>query len=116
VDIDHRGFEDVAGEVDVVFDLVGGEIRERSWAVVKPGGVLVSVVSPTEEAGRPGVRGVFFVVEPDRAALSELARRIDAGELRSIVGEVFPLEHGREAFEAKRRSGVPGKVVLQAVR
>ena len=116
VDIDHRGFEDVAGEVDVVFDLVGGEIRERSWAVVKPGGVLVSVVSPPEEAGRPGARGVFFVVEPDRAALAELARRIDAGELRSIVGEVFPLEHGREAFEAKRRSGVPGKVVLQVAR
>src|SRR5215213_6764546 len=116
VDIDHRGFEDVVGEVDVVFDLVGGEIRERSWAVVKPGGVLVSVVSPPEEAGRPGARGVFFVVEPDRAALAELARRIDAGELRSIVGEVFPLEHGREAFEAKRRSGVPGKVVLQVAR
>src|SRR5919202_5599898 len=116
VDIDHRSFEDVAGEVDVVFDLVGGEIRERSWSLVKLGGVLVSVVSPPEEARRPGARGVFFVVEPDRAALAELARGIEASELRSIVGEVFPLEHGREAFEAKRRSGVPGKVVLQVAR
>ncbi len=113
IDTERRRFKEVAGEVDVVFDLVGGEIRQRSWALLKPGGVLVSVVEPPEEAGRPGAGGVFFVVEPDRAALSELARRIDAGELRSIVGEVFPLERGREAFEAKRRSGVPGKVVLR---
>jgi NADPH:quinone reductase-like Zn-dependent oxidoreductase len=113
VDTERRRFKDVVGEVDVVFDLVGGEIRERSWAVVKPGGVLVSVVGPLEEARRPGARGVFFVVEPNRAALAELARRIDAGELRPIVGEVFPLERGREAFKAKRRSGVPGKVVLR---
>ena len=116
VDAEHGRFEDVVGEADVVFDLVGGQIRKRSWAVVKPGGVLVSVVDLLEEARHQGARGVFFVVEPDRAALAELARRIDAGELRSIVGEVFPLEHGREAFEAKRRSGVPGKVVLQVAR
>jgi NADPH:quinone reductase-like Zn-dependent oxidoreductase len=113
IDTERRRFKEVAGEVDVVFDLVGGEIRQRSWALLKPGGVLVSVVEPPEEAGHPGAGGVFFVVEPDRAALTELARRIDAGELRSIVGEVFPLERGREAFEAKRRSGVPGKVVLR---
>jgi NADPH:quinone reductase-like Zn-dependent oxidoreductase len=116
VDTERQRFEEVAGEVDVVLDVIGGEIRRRSWALVKPGGVLVSIVPPPEEVRHPGARGVLFVVEPDRAALSELARRIDAGELRSIVGEVFPLERGREAFEAKRRSGVPGKVVLQVAR
>jgi NADPH:quinone reductase-like Zn-dependent oxidoreductase len=113
VDTERQRFEEVAGEVDVVLDVIGGEIRRRSWALLKPGGVLVSVVPPSEEVKHPGARGVFFVFEPDRAALAELAWRIDAGELRSIVGEVFPLERGREAFEAKRRSGVPGKVVLQ---
>ena len=77
--------------------------------LLKPGGVLVSVVPPPEEVKHPGVRGVFFVVEPDRAALAELAWRIDAGELRTIVGEVFPLERGREAFEAKGRSGSPAR-------
>jgi NADPH:quinone reductase-like Zn-dependent oxidoreductase len=56
---------------------------------------------------------VYFVVEPDRSVLAELARRIDAGEIRPIVGEVFPLEQGREAFEVKRRPGTPGKVVLR---
>ena|SRR5215216_1046795 len=113
VETERQRFEDVVGEVDVVFDMVGGEIRRRSWAVVKPGGVLVSVVPPPEETRHPGARGIFFVVEPDRAALAELARLIDAGELRSIVGEVFPLERGREAFEAKHRYGIPGKVVLR---
>jgi len=109
-DTERRRFEEVAGEVDVVFDVVGGEIRSRSWSLVRPGGVLVSVVPPPEGSRHPRARGVFFVVEPDRAALAELARRIDAGELRSIVGEVFPLERGQEAFEAKRRSGIPGKL------
>jgi NADPH:quinone reductase-like Zn-dependent oxidoreductase len=114
VDVDRQRFEDAAGHVDLVLDLVGGETQERSWAVVKPGGVLVSVVGGVSvPAGRRDARGVFFVVEPDRAALRELTRRIDAGELRSVVGDVLPLERGREAFEAKRRSGIPGKVVLQ---
>jgi NADPH:quinone reductase-like Zn-dependent oxidoreductase len=113
VDIEHQHLEDVASEVDVVLDVVGGELRRRSWSLVKPGGVLVSIVPPPEEVRHPGARGVLFVVEPNREALSELARRVDAGELRSIVGEVFPLERGREAFEIKQRSGVPGKVVLQ---
>jgi NADPH:quinone reductase-like Zn-dependent oxidoreductase len=93
--------------------VVGGEIRRRSWSLVKPRGVLVSVLPPPEEVKHPGAQGVFFVVEPNRAALSELARRVDAGELRSIVGEVFTLERGQEAFEIKQRTGVPGKVVLQ---
>jgi NADPH:quinone reductase-like Zn-dependent oxidoreductase len=116
VDTERRSFEETAGEVDVVFDLVGGEVTRRSWAVIRPGGVLVSVVAPLAETGPRGASGVFFVVEPDRAALTELARLIDAGELRPVVGEVYPLERGREAFEAKRRPGVPGKVVLRVAR
>jgi NADPH:quinone reductase-like Zn-dependent oxidoreductase len=87
----------------------------RQWAE-GPGGVLVSVVAPLAETGPRGASGVFFVVEPDRAALTELARLIDAGELRPVVGEVYPLERGQEAFEAKRRPGVPGKVVLRVAR
>ena len=113
VDTERQRFEEVAGEVDVVLDVVGGEIRRRSWSLVKPRGVLVSIVPPPEEVKHPEAQGVLFVVEPNRAALSELARRVDAGELRSIVGEVFTLERGQEAFEIKQRTGVPGKVVLQ---
>src|SRR5919205_3280339 len=113
VDTGCRRFEEAAGEVDVVFDLVGGEVQERPWPVVKPGGVLVTVVAPLEQSERRGVHGVYFVVEPDRTMLAGLAPGVDEGEMRPIVGEVFPLEQGREAFEVKRRPGTPGKVVLR---
>jgi NADPH:quinone reductase-like Zn-dependent oxidoreductase len=113
VDTERQSFEEMASEVDVVFDLVGGDVWRRSWAVVKRGGVLVSVVTPFEGTDRPGTSGAFFVVEPDRAALTKLAQLIDAGELRPIVSEAYPLKCGREAFEAKLRSGTPGKVVLR---
>jgi NADPH:quinone reductase-like Zn-dependent oxidoreductase len=56
---------------------------------------------------------VFFVVEANRAQLAELTRRIDAGRLRPVVGRVWPLAEGRQAFEAKQRGGLPGKVALQ---
>jgi NADPH:quinone reductase-like Zn-dependent oxidoreductase len=115
VDVERERFEDVIGQVDLVFDLVGGEVLERSWSVLRPGGVLVSVVQDPDEsqARRSGARGVFFVVEPDRNELVELARRIVAGQLRPIVGEVLPLARGRDAFRRKDSRGIPGKTVLQ---
>jgi NADPH:quinone reductase-like Zn-dependent oxidoreductase len=71
------------------------------------------VTDPQASGGaRPEARSVFFVVVPDRAELVALARQIEAGMLRPIVGRVEPLAKGREAFEAKRTPGVPGKIVL----
>ena len=61
----------------------------------------------------PGTRSVFFVVEPNRTELVELASWIDAGKLRPILGEVLPLANGRTAFEAKHQGGVAGKMVLR---
>ena len=115
VDVDRERFEDVAEHVDLVVDLVGGETLRRSGATVTEGGVVVSAVedprSRPDEAGQP--RGVYFVVEPDRAELEELARRAEAGVLRPVVGEVLDLAYGAKAFEAKRGGGVRGKVVLR---
>jgi NADPH:quinone reductase-like Zn-dependent oxidoreductase len=115
IDLEQKQFEDVVGAVDVALDLVGGDILRRSWAVIKPGGVLVSVVEDPAAAPQapPKARSVLFVVVPDRAELVELARRIEAGALRPIVGAVAPLAEGRAAFETKRTSGVPGKVALK---
>ncbi|HUK68039.1 MAG TPA: NADP-dependent oxidoreductase [Streptosporangiaceae bacterium] len=115
------GKEERAGRadpVDLVVDLVGGEPLQSSWQLVRPGGTVVSVVdasvaSASAEPPAAGIRGVFFVVEPDRVQLTELARRFDVGELRPVVGRVFDLEAGREAFGAKRAGGLPGKAVLQ---
>jgi len=97
-------------KVDLVFDLVGGEMLRRACAAVRPGATVVSVVeNPPVDASRPGR---FFVVEPNRAQLQELGERIVAGELRPVVGATLPLREGRAAFEAKHRGGQPGKAVL----
>jgi NADPH:quinone reductase-like Zn-dependent oxidoreductase len=98
------------GDVDLIFDLVGGETLRRSCAAVKPGGGVVSVVErPLVASGR---RGWFFVVEPSRPQLLELGQRIAAGELHPVVGASWPLRDGRAAFEAKQRGGKEGKAVL----
>jgi NADPH:quinone reductase-like Zn-dependent oxidoreductase len=115
INVDQDRFEEAVEAVDLVFDLVGDEVLHRSWSVVKPGGAIVSVV---EDPGAPsdgedGTRSVLFVVEPNRAELDELSRRIDAGELRPTVGQVLPLADGPDAFAAKQRHAVPGKIVLQ---
>jgi NADPH:quinone reductase-like Zn-dependent oxidoreductase len=116
VDVERERFEDVVSQVDLVFDLVGGEVLDRSWSVLKPGGVLVSVVddpNDSAQARRSDARGVFFVVEANRGELVELAGRIEAGQLRPIVGDVVPLARGRDAFERKHAGGISGKTVLQ---
>jgi NADPH:quinone reductase-like Zn-dependent oxidoreductase len=111
VDLEAGPLEDAVEPVDLVFDTIGGEVLARSSAIVKPTGTVVSIVVPPPE--RPdGGPAVFFVVEPDRAQLREIAGQVDAGLLRPHVGATYPVSDGRAAFEAKRR-GIPGKVVLQ---
>jgi len=115
VDLDLERFEEVAEGMDLVVDLVGGETLQRSAVTVKDGGIVVSAVEDPRallDQARQ-VRGAYFVVEPARSQLEELARRADAGDLRSVVGEVFDLADGSKAFEAKAGRGVPGKVVLR---
>jgi NADPH:quinone reductase-like Zn-dependent oxidoreductase len=108
-------FEDHVRNADVVLDTVGGDTLERSWRVLRPGGTLVSIVSTavTEEARKHGVRGVYFIVKPNRAQLNEIARLIDAHSLSSIVEATFPLEKTREAFERGLRGHNRGKLVLE---
>jgi NADPH:quinone reductase-like Zn-dependent oxidoreductase len=105
--IDYRTvrFEDVVHDVDVVFDTVGGETLQRSALVLKPGGKLVTVAAESE--GTPSVarHDAFFIVEASSAQLAELARLIDAGQLRPFVDAVFPLAHAREAYEHRARRG-----------
>jgi NADPH:quinone reductase-like Zn-dependent oxidoreductase len=116
IDASRAQFEAAVGPVDLVVDFVGGDVACRSWPLVKPRGALVTVVGGTPTGPpRPDARWVFFVVEADRAELAELSRRIDAGQLRSVVGGVWPLAQGRQAFEAKQRGGIPGKAVLHVV-
>jgi len=112
IDYHTQRFEDVAGVVDVVFDTVGGDTLSRSWNVLKPDGKLVTIAASEERAETQRVRDAFFIVEPDRAQLTEIAHLIDRKVLRPIVGAVFPLEEGRRAYETKPPRG---KTVLSIV-
>jgi NADPH:quinone reductase-like Zn-dependent oxidoreductase len=108
--LDAERFEEVAGPVDVVLDTIGGDVLDRSAAVVRPGGTLVSVAAPPKARPTDG-RAVFFVVEPNRDQLAELARRVQQGRLTPKVGAVRPLAEARDAFLTKQ--GTPGKIIIQ---
>ncbi|WP_141584262.1 NADP-dependent oxidoreductase [Actinomadura sp. WMMA1423] len=111
VDLERQRFEDAVEPVDLVFDTIGGDLLARSAGRVKPGGALVSITAPPPVEPEGG-RAVFFIVEPNRDQLAELAKRAESGGLRNHVGAVYPLARTREAFQAKR-NGLPGKVVLE---
>jgi NADPH:quinone reductase-like Zn-dependent oxidoreductase len=109
-------FEDVIHDVDLVFDLVGGDTLQRSWQVIKPGGVLVSIVSPPPPANVTqghDVRFVWFVVEPNRDELVHIGALIDAGRLGPIIDTVFPLAQARQAYEQAAKGHTRGKIVLR---
>jgi NADPH:quinone reductase-like Zn-dependent oxidoreductase len=114
IDYATNQFEDIAHEVDVVFDLVGGDTLARSWPVVKAGGVVVSVVSPRPTATPPrdDVRFVWFIVEPSGAQLRQIGAWIEAGQVRPIVDRVLPLAEARQAYEAGIHGHPRGKIVL----
>ena len=116
--IDYRAvrFEDAVNSIDAVVDLVGGEVQAHSFAVLKPGGILVSAVSkPDQElATRHGVRALFFLVNVTTAHLTQIAAMIDAGDLVVNVGTILPLADARVAHEMLEgsRARPRGKIVL----
>ncbi len=111
VDVERDGWETAVGQVDLVYDIIGGDVLARSAAIVKPGGALVSIVAPPP-TDRSDIRTVAFVRDPSGAQLREIARLVDEGTLRPDVSAVFPLADAREAFMAKSTEHIPGKVVL----
>jgi NADPH:quinone reductase-like Zn-dependent oxidoreductase len=115
IDYKKERFEESFNEVDVVLDTVAGDTQQRSLLVLKPGGILVSVVSPVPEAlqKRYGVRGAYFYVDVTTARLNKISELFDRGKLTTNVGTVLPLEQARTAHEML--GGKPhrrGKIVL----
>jgi NADPH:quinone reductase-like Zn-dependent oxidoreductase len=102
VDLDDPNWAREVGHVDLAFDLVGGSVLDQ-LARDAVAARTVSVVEPHDDV-------VFFVVEPDRATLIEIAHRVDAGHLRPVIGLTVPLADGRSAFEAGQSR--PGKRVI----
>jgi NADPH:quinone reductase-like Zn-dependent oxidoreductase len=109
VDLGKDSLEDV-GEVDLVFDMIGGDIQKRSAALVRAGGTLVSIAGPPEARPADGL-AVDFVVEPDRAQLSELVQRVRDGRLRTNVANTASLEEAVAALNPTER--VHGKTIIR---
>ncbi|MFJ6085236.1 NADP-dependent oxidoreductase [Streptomyces sp. NPDC092369] len=111
LDLDTEGWQQ-AGEVDVVFDVIGGDVLDRSAALVRPGGTLVTIAAPPKVRPKDG-QALFFVVEPDRARLADLAQRVRDGRLSVRIGEVRPLSEAVAAFAPARR--IPGRTIIRVV-
>jgi len=111
--------EDIyAKDVDVVFDTIGGDTQQRSWSVLKPGGILVSVIQPPSEemAAAHGVRQQFISSSPPiRETLTEVAGLVDSGQIKPVVSKVFPLQETRRAHELIAGGHARGKIVLQVM-
>ena len=115
--IDYRTsrFEEYARDMDVVFDTVGGATLDRSWAVLKPNGRMVTVAAGAEEIKDPRTKEAFFIVEPNRKQLVEMGSLFEKGSLRTIVDVVVPLSRAAEAYAGTLARQGRGKVVVDLI-
>jgi len=117
--VDYRSsrFEEVVEPVDVVYDLIGGDVSVRSLDVLRPDGVMIVLPSSAaaeavEAAGNRGLRAVGVLVEPDGDGLEDLAALVEAGGLRVLIDETFPLERAADAHRLGEQGRATGKIVL----
>lgn len=115
IDYTKTRFEEAVKDVDVVFDTVGGDTQARSWSVLKPGGILVSIVDPPSKATavERGVRSAFVFIQPNGEQLTAIARLIDEGRMKPIIHTVLPLREVRQAHVISQGGHARGKIVLQ---
>ena len=115
VDYADQRFEDVASDVDLVLDSLGGEVLERSFSVLRPGGVLVSIRAQpsSEQAERHGVRATRVLVEPNADELRRIASLLESGEVRPVIHEELPLSEVGRAHQLSEEGHTRGKIVLR---
>jgi NADPH:quinone reductase-like Zn-dependent oxidoreductase len=114
IDYKTQRFEDLAQDLDMVFDLVDGETRERSWKLLKKGGVLVSTLTePSQQtAAQHGVRALRYTVEADGKELDEILSLVASGKVKPHVEKTFPLEEAAQALNCIEQGKSVGKIVL----
>lgn len=112
--IDYRKsrFEEDVRDLDVVFDTVGGETLERSWSVLKPDGRMVTIAAGAEAVRVGRVKDAFFIVEPNRKQLLEVAGLIEAGRIKPVVDTVIPWSHAADAYAGRVKRRGFGKLVV----
>jgi NADPH:quinone reductase-like Zn-dependent oxidoreductase len=115
--IDYKAtpFESVAKNVDLVFDLIGGETQRRSFGVLKPGGRLVATAQPPspEEAAKHEVEAMMMGMKASTANLLKLAELLDAGKIKTLITKTYSLAQAREAWSEIMSGHTRGKIVLQ---
>lgn len=114
IDYNTTKFEDVVHDVDAVLDTITGETADRSYQVIKKGGVYVSILMPPsqEKAAAHGIRAAHTFVQANPEQLAEIAKLIDSGKLKIIIEKVFPLSEARAAQELNATGHTRGKIVL----
>jgi NADPH:quinone reductase-like Zn-dependent oxidoreductase len=114
IDYKRQRFEDEIHDAAMVFDLIGGETQERSWSVLKKGGILVSTLTQPsqEQAAAHGARGMRYTVEESGADLYEIAKLIDAGQVKPVIAKTFPLNQAAQAQQFLEKEHPAGKAVL----
>ncbi|HEV2703282.1 MAG TPA: NADP-dependent oxidoreductase [Steroidobacteraceae bacterium] len=114
IDYQAQRFEDAIAEVDVVFDLVGGDTQERSWKVLKRGGVMVSTLTEPsrDDAAARGARGLRYTVTESGADLAAIGELIDAGKVKPVVTKTYQLKEAAAAERFLELEHPAGKVVL----
>ena len=114
IDYRQEQFEETVGKVDLVFDLADGHVQDRSWTVLKPGSAFVSTLTePSQERARQsGVRALRYTTQPNGGQLSEIARLIDAGQVRPHVEQVYPLTQAAAAEDHLENRHLQGKLVV----
>jgi len=117
IDYNTTKFEDVVHDVDAVFDTITGETADRSWQVIKKGGVYVSILAPPshEKAAARGVRAEHVFVQPKIDQLDEIGKLVTAGKVKVIIEKVFPLSDARAAQESNATGHTRGKIVLRVI-
>ncbi|WP_426667693.1 NADP-dependent oxidoreductase [Mucilaginibacter sp. McL0603] len=117
IDHDNERFEDMVQDVDLVFDLIGGETQQRSLAVIKPGGRLVTTVMPAfkDQAKEKHIQLEGFTAQSYTADLEQIAGLIDNGFVSPVVSAVLSLEDARKAEELSSKHHTRGKVVIKVV-
>src|SRR5437660_497777 len=115
IDYTQQRFEDIARNIDIVLDTIGGETQERSWSVLKKGGNLVSLVQPPseEKAKELGVRAALLGSQPRGEQLAEIAKIIDSGKLAPVIDRILPLSEARRAHQLSQSGHTHGKIALR---
>ena len=118
IDYHKERFEDRVRDVDLVYDLVAGETQDRSFAVIKEGGVLVSTLKEPDKAraAERRIRTARYMAAPNGAQLAEIGRLIDAGKVKPTIAGVFPLQQAAAAEEKLESAHVRGKLVLEVAK